>query len=138
MQCSKFQLSARMKRKNLLLDEKMKVTDYANKNPKIRCWVIAEHFSIGKTYVQISQATQKRFKGNMSFSKETVKKTRYGQYHLINKILIAWYKKCYLTILFPDVPMLKEEVILKERLNKVELATFTASNGWLEKFKQRH
>ena len=34
--------------------------------------------------------------------------------------------------------MLKEEVILKERLNKVELATFTASNGWLEKFKQTH
>ena len=27
--------------------------------------------------------------------------------------------------------------IMKERLNKDELAMFTASNGWLEKFKQR-
>ena len=26
--------------------------------------------------------------------------------------------------------------IMKERLNKDELAMFTASNGWLEKFKQ--
>ena len=33
MSCSKFQLFARMNRKNLSLDGKMKVTDYANKNP---------------------------------------------------------------------------------------------------------
>ena len=33
MSCSKFQLSARMNRKNLSLDGKMKVIDYANKNP---------------------------------------------------------------------------------------------------------
>ena len=31
MSCSKFQLSARMKRKNLSLDEKMKVIDYVRK-----------------------------------------------------------------------------------------------------------
>ena len=29
-----------------------------------------------------------------------------------------------------------EAMLIKERLNKDELATFTASNGWLEKFKQ--
>ena len=38
---------------------------------------------------------------------------------------------------FPDGPTLKDEAMLiKERLNKDELATFTASNGWLEKFKK--
>ena len=37
----------------------------------------------------------------------------------------------------PDGSMLKEEAMLiKERLNKDELSTSTASNGWLEKFKQ--
>ena len=41
--------------------------------------------------------------------------------------------------MFPDGPMLKEKAILiKERLNKDELATFTASNSWLEKFKQTY
>ena len=35
--------------------------------------------------------------------------------------------------------MLKEgAMLIKERLNKDELATFTASNGWLEKFKQTY
>ena len=41
--------------------------------------------------------------------------------------------------MFPDGPMLKEEAILiKERLNKDEFATFAASNGWLEKLKQTY
>ena len=31
-----------------------------------------------------------------------------------------------------------EAMLIKERLNKDELATFTASNGWLEKFKQTY
>ena len=38
--------------------------------------------------------------------------------------------------LSPDSPMLKEEAMLiKENINKNDLATFTASNGWLKKFK---
>ena len=63
----------------------------------------------------------------MNFSKE-IKKLKHGQYHLINEILIAWYKKCASANVFPDGPMLKEEAMLiKERLNKDELDTFTAS-----------
>ena len=39
--------------------------------------------------------------------------------------------------MFPDGPILKEKAMLiKERLNKYELATFTVSDGWLEKFKR--
>ena len=35
--------------------------------------------------------------------------------------------------------MLKEKTMLiKERLNKDELASFTGSDGWLEKFKQTY
>ena len=71
MSCSKMQLSARIKRKNLSLDEKMKVIDYANKNPKIVCQVIAEYFGIRKTCVsnilrhaKTLQREYKFFKGN--------------------------------------------------------------------------
>ena len=41
--------------------------------------------------------------------------------------------------MFPDGPMLNEEpILIKGRLNKGELTTFTASNGWLEKFKKTY
>ena len=69
----KFKLFARMKRKNLSLDEKMKVIGYANKNPKRGCWVIAEHFSIRKTYISNISTNAKLFKGNINFPKEIVK-----------------------------------------------------------------
>ena len=46
MSCSKFKLSACMKRKNLSLDKKMKVIDYANKNLKVGCSLIAQHFRL--------------------------------------------------------------------------------------------
>ena len=55
------------------------------------------------------------------------------------KFSLPGIKKCASANVFPDGPMLKEEAMLiKERLNKDELATFTASNGWLEKFKQTY
>ena len=39
----------------------------------------------------------------------------------------------------PDGPMLKEDAILiKERLNKDDLATFTNKNSWLKNFKQTY
>ena len=61
---------------------------------------------------------------------------RHGQYHLINEILVNWYKKCNSASLFPDAHMLKEETMpIKERLDKDDLTSFTASNGWLEQFK---
>ena len=63
------------------------------------------------------------FKGNRE-------KLRYGQYHLINEVLIPWYKESASANVFPDGPMLKEEAMLiKETLNKDELSTLTASNG---------
>ena len=78
-----------MKRKNLSLDEKMKVIDYPNKNPKMGCRVIAEHFSIGKTCVSNILRNAKTLQREYEFSKEIVKKLRHGQYHLINETLIA-------------------------------------------------
>ena len=61
-----------MKRKNLSLDEKMKVIDEEKKkHPKMGCWVIAEHFSVGKIYVsnilrnaETLQREYEFFKGN--------------------------------------------------------------------------
>ena len=133
----KIQLSASMKRKNLSLDKKMKVIDYANKSANVGCRVIAEHFSIGKTYVSDILLNAKALQTEYEFFKGNCKRLRHG--HWINETLIAWYKKCARANVFPDGPMLKEEAILiKERLSKHELATFTASNGWLETLKQTY
>ena len=114
--------------------------NYANKNPKMGCRVIAKYFSIGKTCVSNTLRNVKTLQREYEFFKGNffkVKKLRHGQYHLINEILIAWYRTCASANVFPDGPMLKEEgMLIKERLSKDELAMFAASNGWLEKFKE--
>ena len=108
----------------------MKVIDYANKNPKMGCRVIPEHFSIWKTCVSDILRNAKTLQREYEFFKGNFKKLRHGQYHLINEILIAWYKKCASANVFPDGPMLKEEAkLIKQRLNKDELAKFTASKA---------
>ena len=122
MSCSKFQLSTRMKRKNLSLDEKMKVIDYANKNPKIGCRVIAEYFSVGNTCFSNILRNTKAVQREYEFFKVNCKKLRHGQYHLIDEIPIAWCKKYASANVFSDGPMLKEEAtLIKDRLNKDEL-----------------
>ena len=81
MLCAKLQLSACMKRKNLSLDEKMKANDYANKNPKMGCRVIAEHSSIGKTCVSNMLRNAKTLQREYEFFKRNCKKVRHVQYH---------------------------------------------------------
>ena len=104
MPCLKFQLSVRMKRKNLPSDEKMKVIDYSNKKPKMEWRVIAEHVSIGKICVSNILRNAKTLQREYKFFKGNCKKVRHGQYHLINEILIAWYNKCASANVFPDDP----------------------------------
>ena len=128
-----------MKRKNLSLDEKMKVIEYANKNPTKGCRFIGKHFSIGKTCVANILKNTKTLEKEYEFFKGNCKKLNHGQYHVINEILITWYGRCANANIFPDGPMLMEEAMsIKARLNRDELAAFTASKGWLEKFKQTY
>ena len=69
-------------------------------------------------------------------AKGDLKRKRESQFNDINKILYEWFKKCCAANIYPDGPMLKEEAMeIKKCLDKVEFKNFTASNGWLEKWK---
>ena len=51
--------------------------------------------------------------------------------------MYKWYEKCTRTNVYADWPLLQEEAMeIAKRLGKEELTDFTASNGWLEKWKQ--
>ena len=55
---------------------------------------------------------------------------------VINEILYKWYGKCCAAGIYPFGSMLQEEALkIKESLNDSSLDSFTASNGWLEKWK---
>ena len=139
MSLSKHQLSAARKRKCLSLDEKIATLDYANEHPKMGCWKIAEHFSVGKTAVSNILKDGKNLRKDFKFFKGNYKKRRHGKHHAINEILYNWYGKCTSANLYPDGSLLQEEAMeIKRRLNKEEFPGFTASNGWLDSWKQTY
>ena len=65
-----------------------------------------------------------------------MKRKKKSPFNDINEILYELFKKCCAANIYPDGPMLKEEAMeVKKCCDKVEFKTFTASNGWLEKWK---
>ena len=93
-------------------------------------------FNIGKT------ATANIIKNEASIGKEyedfkgDLKRNRKGQFTDINEILYEWFKKSCAANIYSDGPMLKEEDMeINKCSGKVKFKNFTASNGWLEKWK---
>ena len=139
MSLSKHQLSAALKRKCMSLNEKIVILDYANEHPKMGCQKIVEHFSIGKTAVLNILNDGKNLRKDFKFFNGNYKKRCHGKYHVINEILYSWYGKCTSVNVYPDGPLLQEEGMgIKRRLDKEKLAGFTASNRWLDSWKQTY
>ena len=142
MSCSKFQLSPRMKRKKLVIRQKDKGYRLRTQKSKNGMSVYYRTFHYWKDlrlkYLKECEISSNDIKCQISqissngiwiFQRKSWK-TEIRTYHLINEVLIPWYKECASANVFPDGPMLKEEAMLiKETLNKDELSTLTASNG---------
>ena len=102
------------------------------------CWLVAKQISIGKNFVSHILRNAKALQSEYEFSKGNCKKLNHGQCHSVNEILVAWYKNVPAQMCFQMAKCWIKAMLIKERLNKDELATSTASNGWLEKFKQTY
>ena len=122
---SKHQLAGSLTKKTLTLEGKIKLPD-ANK----------ERFNIGKMAAANIIKNETSIRKEYEEFKGDLKRKRKGQFNEFNEILCEWFKKCCAANTYPDGPMLKEEAMeIKTCLDKVEFKNFTASNGWLEKWK---
>ena len=135
---SKHQLASSLSKITLTIEEKIKLLA-ANKKTRQSCRQLADQFCIEKT------ATAKTIKNQASISQEyerfkgNLERNRKGQFHKINEILYAWFKKCCQANIYPDGQMLKEKSFeIKRHLNNDEFLTFTTSNGWLERWKMSY
>ena len=136
MAMSKQQLAGSLTKKTSTLDGKIKLLD-ANKERKQSCWQLAEEqLNVGKTAAANIIKNEASIRKEYEEFKGDLKRKRKGQFNDINEILYEWFKKCCAANIYPDGPMLKEEAMeIKKCLDKVEFKNFTASNGWLEKWK---
>ena len=101
------------------------------------CRKLTEHFSVRKTAISNILKDSKNLRSCYEFFKGSYKECRHEKYHVINKVLYKWYGKCTSENVYPEGLLLQERTMeVAKRLEQEELTDFTASNGWLGKWRQ--
>ena len=131
-------MAEKQAQKNTLsLGDRVKLIDYAKKNPGVRTRRIAEIFKCGRTQVQAILKAKESiiadFETNAPASRKRSRGTRYQD---VDDAVYEWYRLARERLVPVSGPMLQAEALLlaKELGNE----SFKASNGWLQSFKQRH
>ena len=113
----------------------MKVLEFAKQSPNLDSRKLANHFGIGKLQIQ---AVLKN-KENAYVSSETpnyTKRKRSSKHSDVNQAVWDWYTMCRSSNILVSSSMLQEEVTLTAE--KLEISDSVASNGLLEKFRQKY
>ena len=101
----------------------------ARPNDKIACDNTGEN----STQMKLKSSPENIRLSNKS---SNLKTKRMAKYSNINQAVWEWYSMCRKSNIPVSGPMIQEEaLLLAERLENKD---FTASNGWLEKFKKQH
>lgn len=125
------------KRKRLTLAQKIEIIKFVEaENVGIRA--VAEKFKIGKTQVSdilknklyLSQTSMEQG------SEKSKRKFPKSNGEIIDIVIFQWYLHARANNLPISGPVLKEKAL--ELASEVGLNDFKASNGWLQKFKDRH
>ena len=121
----------------LSLGDRVKLIDYAKKNPGVGTRRIAEIFKCGRTQVQAILKVKESIIADFETNAPALRKRSCGtRYQYFDDAVHEWYSLARQQLVPVSGPMLQSEALLlaKELGNK----SFKAFNGWLQSFKQRH
>ena len=121
----------------LSLKQRLEMINYAKNHPKEGYRRVAEKFGIGRTQAQKTLKEKEviltEYENNMHLCKKRVRSAKYSD---VNEALWKWCTRCRESNIPVDGTMLQEEALLIAE--KLGISGFAASNGWLQRFKQRY
>ena len=125
-----------MKTTRLSLEGKIKILNHLNENLKKSRREIAAQFQIGKTAASSILKDGKKLCKESAFFKSNCRTKHAGQFSLIYETLNKWNGKCCAAGIYQFGSRLQGETLkIKESVKDSSLDSFTASNGWLEKWR---
>ena len=126
------------KRNFFSLAEKVKIINYAEENPHLSSRKLAEEFGCGRTCIQtlIKQKEDILTDWKCCENSSLKKKGRSEEFQDINSAVWRWFCMAREALIPVSGPMIQEEAL--QIALKLNVTGFTASNGWLEKWKTRH
>lgn len=122
-----------LKRKVLTLDDKVAVIKAVESGAKKAD--VCRQFSLVNSTVCTILKNKDKILENFNNGKGHVKKVRLCEKADIDSSLLEWFKQCRAANLPINGPLLKEKA---EEFGRLLGQDFSCSNGWLDRFKQRH
>lgn len=123
------------KYKSLTLREKLKIIDEVKSGDK-RKKDIAEEYGIPASTLSTILKQEELVRQRMVAGNLNNKRVRKSEFPDVEECLIKWFKQCRDHNVSVGGPILKEKA--EEFAKSLGINNFRASNGWLEKFKQRN
>lgn len=119
----------------LSLDERISVINESKKGKSQR--ELAKLFNCGKTQIQNTLANQDRYakEWEENCNKKTKKKT-WQPFEEVNKAVLEWFNRARSKGIPISGPMLQEKA--RKFASDFGIENFSASNGWLDRFRVRH
>ena len=128
--------SVKRKRKDFTVSETVQVIQYKKENPNASVWAIAEKFDYRKSQIQSILAKRTEMLDEYNANKNALaKRVRASQTQNIDEATYEWYQKARIKDIPVTGPMLQEKA--KRASEELGDSEFTASNGWLDRFKKR-
>ena len=125
-------------RHELSLKERVKVIEYARKNPRVGSCAIAPAFGCGKTQIQVilknRETILEEYESNATPASR--KRHRHASLEDVDQAMYKWFCLARQRSVPVSGPMIQEEArLVAEKMGHLE---FKASKGWLSTFKKRH
>ena len=120
------------------LAEKVKIINYAEENPQLSSREFAGKFGCDRTCIQtlIKQKEDILTDWKCCENSSLKRKGRSEEFQDINNGVWRWFCMAREALIPVSGPMIQEEAL--QIALKLNVTRFTASKGWLEKWKTRH
>uniref|UniRef100_A0A131YYX4 Centromere protein B n=1 Tax=Rhipicephalus appendiculatus TaxID=34631 RepID=A0A131YYX4_RHIAP len=121
------------KRRSLRLDEKLKILKFVDENPTSKRRMLARQLDIPVSTLATVVGKRERIEANVQRFGPACRSTKAGQHKNLDDFMLSWMSDVAEA---PSVEEMRETAQAVARSMGID--GFTASNGWLWRFKKRH
>ncbi|KAK8785987.1 hypothetical protein V5799_007648 [Amblyomma americanum] len=127
---------ASRKRKPLSLKEKLNILAVVDANPKKKRMDIANDLGLPASTVNTIVSKRKEIEGNALVFDAGTKQARGARHGELEEALLKWFKQARASGVNFDGSILRQKAM--EIADVLGIDDFTASNGWISRFRARH
>ncbi|XP_025408498.1 tigger transposable element-derived protein 4-like [Sipha flava] len=129
-------MSSKISRKALTITEKLSILEKYDANTTFTKKKLAKLLNIPESTLRTIIYKRKEIESNAFNGPTKRKKIKFGKYFTLEKILVEWIHEANVYSVPINGPIIQEKALEISKL--LNIKDFNATNGWLDRFKNRH